>query len=316
MPARRHELRVEADGAGERLDAWLAMQLPDLSRSRLRALIDEGHVLLQGQACRASARVKAGQSVAVEVPAAVSATPQPEDIPLTIVYEDSDLLVLDKPAGIAVHPGAGRPSGTLVNALLRHVKDLSGIGGVLRPGIVHRLDRGTSGLLVVAKNDAAHRHLAAQFAARTVEKEYLAVVHGTPAPPAGSIRKAIGRDPVQRKKMSVRATKPRAAESAYTTVERLDGAALVKIRIHSGRTHQIRVHMASIGHPVAGDDVYGGTRQPSSKSTAAREALHSLSRPALHAARLSFAHPVTGARVELESRLPEDLSALVTALRL
>jgi 23S rRNA pseudouridine1911/1915/1917 synthase len=315
VAAARHRLEVDAGGAGQRLDAWIAAHLPELSRSRVQALIDDGRVLVNDAPARASARVRAGQTISVEVPAAAPAVPQPEDIPVTVVYEDDRLLVVDKPAGLSVHPGAGRPAGTLVNALLHHVKDLSGVGGVLRPGIVHRLDRGTSGLLVVAKDDAAHRHLSHQFATRTVEKEYLAVVLGTPARVEGTIDAAIGRDPVNRKKMSIRSTRGRAARSAYTVVERLDGAALVRVRIHSGRTHQIRVHMASIGHPVAGDRVYGGTRPPSSRENRAREALTGLARPALHAARLAFLHPGTGERVELSSPLPADLQALLAALR-
>jgi 23S rRNA pseudouridine1911/1915/1917 synthase len=311
----RHRLLVEADGAGQRLDAWIAAHRPELSRSRVQSLIEAGQILVDEKAPRPSSRVRTGQAVTIEVPAAIPAIPQPEDIPLAIVHEDDRLLVIDKPTGLAVHPGAGRPAGTLVNALLHHVKDLSGIGGVLRPGIVHRLDRGTSGLLVVAKDDASHRHLAHQFAARTVEKEYLAVVLGVPARAEGTIQAAIGRDPVHRQKMSIRSRHGRAAESAYSVLERLDGAALVRVRIHSGRTHQIRVHMASIGHPVAGDSVYGGTRTPSSKNPAARAALLGLGRPALHAARLAFTHPGTGERVIFASPLPADIERLLAALR-
>ena len=311
----RHPLTVDAKGAGARLDTWVAAQLPELSRSRIQALIGDGRVTLDGGRARASARLRAGQTIEVEVPPAAAAEPQPEDIPLRIVHEDDRLLVVDKPAGLSVHPGAGRPSGTLVNALLHHVKDLSGIGGVLRPGIVHRLDRGTSGLLVVAKDDAAHRDLARQFAGRTVEKEYMAIVLGVPARKTGSIRAAIGRDPVHRQRMSVRAPRGRAAASDYTVIEALDGAALVRVRIHTGRTHQIRVHLASIGHPVAGDAVYGGTRPPSSRRAASKAALSRLTRPALHAAHLSFTHPGTGARVVFDSPLPADLEDLLAALR-
>jgi 23S rRNA pseudouridine1911/1915/1917 synthase len=245
----------------------------------------------------------------------VAAIPAPEDIPLRVVYEDAHLLVVEKPAGLVVHPGAGQAQGTLVNALLHLVKDLSGVGGVLRPGIVHRLDRGTSGLLVVAKDDETHRALVRQFAGRTVEKEYLAIVHGLPQPPTGTIARPIGRDPVHRQKMSVRAVRGRAARSDYAVIEALDGASLVRIRIHTGRTHQIRVHLASLGHPVAGDPVYGGTRNPSCRRPGARAALLGLGRPALHAARLSFAHPATGERLAFESPLPQDLSEVLEALR-
>ena len=235
----------------------------------------------------------------MEVPPPVLARPRAQDIPLTIVHEDAHLLVLDKPAGLAVHPGAGRAEGTLVNALLHHVKDLSGVGGVLRPGIVHRLDRGTSGLLVVAKDDQTHRALAAQFAGRTVEKEYLALVLGMPSPREGRISAAIGRHPQQRKRMAVRARGGREALTTYRVEEGLDGAALLRVRIHTGRTHQIRVHLASVGHPVAGDRDYGGTRTPSSRRARSRELLAALARPALHAARLSFTHPATGERLHV-----------------
>jgi len=257
----------------------------------------------------------AGEIVSIEWPEARPAEAQPEKIALDILFEDKDLLVLNKAPGIVVHPAAGHAAGTLVNALLHHVRDLSGVGGVLRPGIVHRLDRGTSGLMVVAKDDETHRALAAQFASRKVEKEYLAIVHGVPRARQGVIEAAIGRDPVHRKKMSVRAPRGREARSAYTVVEVFDGAALLRVRVHTGRTHQIRVHLASLGHPVAGDATYGGTRPPSSRRAAARVALEGLPRPALHAARLAFTHPATGERLEFESRLPPDLQDLLPLLR-
>jgi 23S rRNA pseudouridine1911/1915/1917 synthase len=195
------------------------------------------------------------------------------------------------------------------------VHDLSGVGGVLRPGIVHRLDRGTSGLLVVAKDDETHRSLVRQFAGRTVEKEYVALVLGAPARTSGEVDAPIGRDPVHRQKMSVRASRSREARTSWLVEERFDGAALLRLRIHTGRTHQIRVHLASIGHPVAGDAVYGGTRTPSSHRAAAREALQSLDRPALHSARLSFTHPASGERVTFEAPLPPDLVAVLERLR-
>ncbi|HLA77182.1 MAG TPA: RluA family pseudouridine synthase [Vicinamibacteria bacterium] len=308
-------LTVDAAGAGVRLDRWLAGRLPELSRARLQALIEAGHVQLDNGSAKASYRLRSGQTVAILIPEPEAALPDPEDIPLRVVYQDRHLLVVDKPAGLVVHPGAGQHGGTLVNALLHHVKDLSGVGGVLRPGIVHRLDKGTSGLMVVAKDDETHRALTAQFAGRTVEKEYLALVHGVPARAEGEIKAAIGRDPVHRKKMSVRAPRGREARTRYRLTEALDGAALLRVCISTGRTHQIRVHLASLGHPVAGDATYGGTRTPSSRRSASRDALNSLARPALHAARLVFDHPATGARLTFESPWPEDLAGLLEALR-
>jgi 23S rRNA pseudouridine1911/1915/1917 synthase len=308
-------LLTDDDARGERLDVWLARQLPSVSRSRLQALIDEGYVRLDGAPARPSARLRAGQVVRVHVPAPFPAEPQPEDIPIAVVHEDAHLLVVNKPAGLVVHPGAGTSRGTLVNALLRHVRDLSGVGGVLRPGIVHRLDRGTSGLLVVAKDDETHRSLVRQFAGRTVEKEYVALVLGAPARAAGEVNAPIGRDPVHRQKMSVRAPRGREARTSWRVEERFDGATLLRVRLHTGRTHQIRVHLASLGHPVAGDPVYGGRRTPSSRRAAAREALQSLERPALHAARLSFVHPATGEGLTFEAALPPDLEAVLERLR-
>jgi 23S rRNA pseudouridine1911/1915/1917 synthase len=310
-----HSLLTDAEAAGQRLDVWLSRALPSLSRARLQALIAAGHVRLDSRSARASTRLRPAQRVTVHVPPASPAEPQPEDIPLAVVHEDAHLLVVDKPAGLVVHPAAGVSGGTLVNALLRHAKGLSGIGGVLRPGIVHRLDRGTSGLLVVAKDDATHSALVRQFAGRSVLKEYLAVVHGVPRAPAGEIEAAIGRDPLQRKRMSVRVTRGRAAHTSWRLEEAFDGAALLRVRIHTGRTHQIRVHLASLGHPLAGDATYGGTRTPSSRSPAAREALAALERPALHAALLSFSHPATAERVSFRSPLPADLSLLLERLR-
>jgi 23S rRNA pseudouridine1911/1915/1917 synthase len=310
-----HRLVADAEAGGLRLDVWLARRLPSLSRARLQALVAREHVRVDGRPSRASARLRPGQEVVVVVPRPAPAAPAPEDIPLRVVHEDAHLLVIDKPAGLVVHPGAGNPSGTLVNALLRHVTDLSGIGGVLRPGIVHRLDRGTSGLLVVAKDDETHRRLVRQFASRAVEKEYLALVHGVPSARSGEVSAPIGRDPVHRKRMSVRAPRGREARTAWTREETFDGASLLRVRLHTGRTHQIRVHLASIGHPVVGDAVYGGTRAPSSRRAAAREALRALARPALHAARLAFTHPASGERVAFAAPLPADVDLVLERLR-
>jgi 23S rRNA pseudouridine1911/1915/1917 synthase len=308
-------LTVDETGRGARLDVWLTTASRDLSRARIQALIADHRVLVDGRATRASAKLRGGETVTLTVPVPTEAAPAAEEIPLQVVHQDACLLVIDKPAGLVVHPGAGRTQGTLVNALLHLVKDLSGVGGVLRPGIVHRLDRGTSGLLVVAKDDETHRALARQFAGRSVEKEYLAIVHGVPRTKTGTIDLPIGRDPAHRQRMSTRARRGRPARSDFEVLEPLDGAALVRVRIHTGRTHQIRVHLASLGHPVAGDPAYGGTRAPSSRAPGARAALVSLGRPALHAARLSFTHPGTGERLAFESPLPEDLAVLLVALR-
>jgi 23S rRNA pseudouridine1911/1915/1917 synthase len=308
-------LVVDRGEAGVRLDVWLVRAAPELSRARAQALITAGQVLVDDQPLRPSARLRGGETVSLTIPPPLAAVPEPQDIPLHVVYEDEHLLVVEKPAGRVVHPGAGQAQGTLVNALLHLVDDLSGVGGVLRPGIVHRLDRGTSGLLVVAKDDETHRALVRQFAGRTVEKEYLAMVHGHPEPRAGTIALPIGRDPVHRQKMSVRAPRGRTARSDYAVVELLDGAALVRVRIHTGRTHQIRVHLAALGHPIAGDETYGGARAPSARRPEAKVALLGLRRPALHAARLSFTHPGTSARLTFESPLPVDLADALDALR-
>jgi 23S rRNA pseudouridine1911/1915/1917 synthase len=312
---RRFELVAGAEAGGVRLDRFLAQQLPDVSRARVQALIDGGAVSVDGAGTRASLRLREGARVDVTIPEPAAAVPQPEDLPLAVVHDDPGFLVVDKPAGLVVHPGAGAASGTLVNALLHHVHDLSGVGGVLRPGIVHRLDKGTSGLILVAKDDAAHRALAAQFAAREVRKEYVAVVHGVPARAEATIDRPIGRDPVHRRRMAIDVPRARAARSTYAVRERLDGASLLDVRIHTGRTHQIRVHLASLGHPIAGDDLYGGRRTPSCRGADARAALAAFPRPALHAARLAFRHPATGEALAFDSPLPADLQALLDALR-
>jgi 23S rRNA pseudouridine1911/1915/1917 synthase len=309
-----HELVAGPEDAGLRLDAWLARRLPELSRSRLQALIAAGEVRLDGSSARASLRVKPGQRALVRVPAAAAAEPLAQDIPLRVVHEDEALVVVDKPAGLVVHPGAGAPDGTLVNALLARVKDLSGIGGVMRPGIVHRLDRGTSGLLVVAKDDATHRALARQFAARTVEKEYLALVLGSPARAAGEIDAPIGRDPVRRQRMSVKAKRSRAARSSWRVVERFDGACLVRVAIHTGRTHQIRVHLSAAGLPIVGDPVYGRPRYPRVRDGALEARLRSFPRQALHAERIAFHHPVTQQLIEVVAPVPQDLRELLRAI--
>jgi 23S rRNA pseudouridine1911/1915/1917 synthase len=302
-----HRLSVQEADAGARLDRWLARELPELSRARLQSLIEGGHVLLDGRPAKASLRIKAGQRLTVDVPAPVEAAPRAQDIPLAVVHDDAHLLVIDKPAGLAVHPGAGRPDGTLVNALLHHVKDLSGVGGELRPGIVHRLDRGTSGLMVVAKNDRAHQELSRQFHDREVEKEYVALVWGV-VQAGRRIDEPIGRDPQQRQKMSTRARRARTAVTRVTWARHLPGVSLLKVAIATGRTHQIRVHLNAIGHPIVGDSVYGGVHR---RVPGALRPVMRLERPFLHSARLSFTHPRDGRRVEFDSPLPPDLQSVV-----
>ena len=298
---------VEPDHDGSRLDSFLTALLPDQSRSQLQRLIKEGRVTGPSQDLRPSTPVRAGQEYAIDIPAPVPALPQPEALPLRIVFEDPDIVVLDKPAGMVVHPAAGHSRGTLVNALLHHVKDLSGVGGELRPGIVHRLDRGTSGLMVVAKHDRAHQELSRQFRDREVEKEYAALVWGV-VHAGRRIDAPIGRDDKDRQKMSTRARRARSAVTRVTWVRHFRGVSLLKVAIHTGRTHQIRVHLNAIGHPIVGDATYGGVhrRVPHDLRPVMR-----LERPFLHAMRLSFTHPADGRRVDFDSPLPPDLESVI-----
>ncbi|MEN3337828.1 MAG: rRNA synthase [Acidobacteriota bacterium] len=304
--APRH-LTVEPEYDGMRLDHFITALMPEQSRSHIQRLIKDGRVTGPAAPLRASTAVRSGQVFEIDVPAPTEATPEAESLPLLILYQDEHLVVLDKPAGMVVHPGAGHSSGTLVNALLHHVKDLSGIGGELRPGIVHRLDRGTSGVMVVAKNDRAHQELSRQFAEREVDKEYIALVWGLVQ--AGKrIDAAIGRDPAQRQKMSTRARRARSAVTRVTAARHFKGVSLLKVAIATGRTHQIRVHLSAIGHPIVGDPTYGGLHR---RTSATLRAVQRLERPFLHAARLAFTHPADGRRVEFDSPLPLDLQAIV-----
>jgi 23S rRNA pseudouridine1911/1915/1917 synthase len=322
----RQEVIVAAGEAGDRLDRLLAART-GLSRTRVKALILDGAATIGPRTIRDPGyRVNAGEVIAIEVPEAEPAEPQPESIPLHIVYEDSDIIVIDKPAGLVVHPSAGHAKGTLVNALIAHCGDsLSGIGGVKRPGIVHRLDKDTSGLLIAAKTDHAHRALAAQFADHgrqgALQRGYLAFVWGVPDRPKGTIEAPIGRDPKSRDKMAVRAGGRRAV-THWQVLERFSGkngrpvASLLACRLETGRTHQIRVHLAHIGHPLLGDDVYGpGFRTKASQlKPAAREALAALGRQALHAYLLAVNHPRTGRLLEFRSELPGELARLHRSL--
>ncbi len=308
-----HQVTLSGDMAGWRFDRALATALPTLSRERLKALISAGDVAVAGTTVRdPSRKVAGGEVVAVAVPAPTPATAQAQDIPLQIVFEDEHLLVVDKPAGLVVHPAAGNLDGTLVNALLHHCAGrLSGIGGVARPGIVHRIDKDTSGLLVVAKTDRAHEGLAGQFAAHSVERAYLAVVAGRPMPLAGRIEGALARSSANRQKMAIVADgRGKHAVTHFRTLQPLKDAATVECRLETGRTHQVRVHMMSIGHPLLGDPVYGRTR-PSH-----RDVLHELNfrRQALHARTLGFFHPVNKDKLTFESPIPPDIQELISLL--
>lgn len=304
------EFTVADDGAGTRVDVYLAGLVPGCSRSQIQRLIREGQVRVGARAVRPNTSVHAGDAITVDVPQPSPATPSPEPLPLSVVYEDSDFIVIDKPPGMVVHPGAGHSGGTLVNALLHHIRDLSGIGGELRPGIVHRLDRGTSGLLVVAKNDAAHVELSRQFHDREVEKEYVALVWGL-VHAGRRIDLPIGRDPVSRHKMSARARRARSAVTRITRANDLGGVTLAHVAIATGRTHQIRVHLSAIGHPVVGDPTYGGVRR---HLPAPLGALARLDRPFLHAARLVLHHPSDKRRLEFAAPLPADLQGVLDSI--
>jgi 23S rRNA pseudouridine1911/1915/1917 synthase len=302
---------VSAEAEGERLDRYLAGEIPNYSRSQIQRLIDDGHVVVpRVKRTKANVQLREGDQVEVTLPEPSASTLQAEDLPLPILFDDPDIVVVDKPAGMVVHPAAGNPDGTLVNALLHHVKDLSGVGGAIRPGIVHRLDKGTSGVMVVAKNDAAHQELARQFHDREVEKEYVALVWGL-VHQRKRIEAAIGRDPKHRQKMSTRASRAREAVTRITWARDLRGVTLCRIAIFTGRTHQIRVHLSAIGHPIVGDALYGGSHR---RVPHQFRAVQSLTRPFLHAERLAFTHPRTGERMTFTAPLPADLEEVARAV--
>lgn len=298
---------------GYRLDKALA-DATGLSRERIKSLLGEGRVKLDGQVVvQASIKPAVGTAYIVSVPAATAAEAAAQDIPLDVVFEDEHLLVINKPAGLVVHPAAGNPDGTLVNALLHHCREqLSGIGGVARPGIVHRIDKDTSGLLVVAKSDKAHEGLASQFADHSITRAYRAIVAGRPIPATGTVTGAIARSNTNRKKMAIVTDgRGKHAVTHYSTLETFDGATLIECRLETGRTHQVRVHMSSIGHALLGDPTYG--RTPSKfRPTLAR---HAFARQALHAAELGFDHPVSQEKMHFEIGLPADMTGLIEDLR-
>ena len=314
--------------AGQRVDSALA-ELAGLSRSQARRWIDEDRVRLDAKPCRPSQRVGAGAVIEASPPEPLASPLSPEPIPLAILHEDEDLIVIDKPAGLVVHPAPGHPGGTLVNALLHHCSDLAGVGGVLRPGIVHRLDQGTSGVVVAAKTDAAHRGLAAQFHDHSVERVYLALVRGVPGADSGRTERPIGRHPRDRKRMSVGSRSPRPACTNWRVLRRFpaSGHAWLELRPETGRTHQIRVHLASIGLPIAGDPLYGRSRRQGRRPRSEPKASEGgplqegrppgglpPGRPALHAAVLGFTHPRTGVRLRFEAPLPSDLAGLLAVV--
>ncbi|HYX90659.1 MAG TPA: RluA family pseudouridine synthase [Myxococcaceae bacterium] len=310
-PERRVHV-VPPEARGERLDQHLSSAFPDLTRSRIQALIDEGRVRIDGRAPKASLRIRGGERVELELAPPAPAQPVAQELPLQILYEDADLVVVDKAPGMVVHPAAGHAEGTLVNALLYQVKDLSGIGGELRPGVVHRLDKDTSGCLVVAKNELALAALQAAFKGRTVNKTYLALVHGVPRRAEGTIQTLYGRHPIHRKRFTGRSKSGKPAVTAYRLRKRFEGAALLEVDLLTGRTHQVRVHLSEMGHPLLCDALYGGARKGRG---AVAEAQHALKRQALHAWKLAFAHPRTGQPLAFEAPLPSDFARALELLR-
>src|SRR5688572_1053079 len=304
-------ITVQPEHDGLRLDRVLASEISGYSRSQLQRLIEEGHITLpRVKAVKPNTSVREGDVITVLLPEPIAPVAVAEALPLEIVYQDPDVIVVNKPAGMVVHPGAGHESGTLVNALLHHVTDLSGIGGELRPGIVHRLDKGTSGVMVVAKHDRAHQELARQFHDREVEKEYVALVWGL-VQQRKRIDMPIGRDPVHREKISTRARRARSAVTRVTWARHIPGLSLLRIAIQTGRTHQIRVHLNAIGHPIVGDSLYGGVHRRVPNHL---RAVQRLNRPFLHAERLAFTQPTTGETLEFKAPLPEDLRAALDAV--
>src|SRR5579859_3254333 len=304
---RAAKLIVAAEDAGQRLDRFLAAHLPDFSRTRIQSLLDHGHARVNGAPAKRSHRVQPGDAVAIEIPPPTPMHAQPEAIPLEILYSDEELIVVNKPAGMVVHPGAGVKTGTMVNALLHEFGargELSSIGGELRPGIVHRLDRETSGALLVARNDKTHRALSDQFRDRKIEKTYVALLHGRLKDDTGRIELPVARDLHRRVRMTTRRREGRAARTDWRVRMRLDGFTFVEADLHTGRTHQIRVHFSALGHPVAGDTLYGAPAQPKIGATT----LPSLGRNFLHAAHLHFLHPTTGKVIDVRAPMPSDLA--------
>jgi len=305
-------ITINEPAAGQRIDAFLASRIEQLSRTRLQRAIDDGDVLVNARIVKPSYRLRAGDEIEIDLPEPPPVELQPEPIPLSVVYEDADLIVVDKPAGLVVHSGAGINSGTLANALVHHFNELSGAAGRMRPGIVHRIDKETSGLLVVAKNDFIHERLSDQFRDRRVYKLYQALVYGRVKSDRGEIESRIGRSPRNRTRMAVlQGGAGRPAHTIYEVDRRFDGFTLLRVQIKTGRTHQIRVHLANIGHPVVGDSTYGGGREDSIKSARLRRQIRALNRQFLHASELQFTHPRSGEQLRFSSSLPVELTGFL-----
>ncbi len=310
----QHEFTVPEELEGIRLDRCLAKLNPDWTRSRARKLIDDDHVLLNNASGKASTTVHTGDSVIVDEPPPRPLEVEGEDIPLNVIHEDTDLLIINKPAGLVIHPAAGNPSGTLVNALLHYCKDLSGIGGVERPGIVHRLDKDTTGIMIVAKSDRAHLALSIAFRQHTIGKTYLAVCYGTPKTEDGVVDAPIDRHPRNRREMAV-VKEGRPSRTLYDVEQAFEGTSMVSCHPVTGRTHQIRVHMAHVGHAIVGDPLYAGRQWRNLPDARIQSACRSFPRQALHARRIAFEHPVTKEAVEFEAPLPPDIEELLQLLR-
>jgi len=310
-------LTVGAEAEGCRIDSFIAAGIGEISRTRIQQAIEDGDVLVNNRTVKSSYKLRAGDALEIDLPERPTIDLLPEPIPLKILYEDEDLVVVDKPAGMVVHPGAGIDSGTLANALAHHFNRLSGVAGKIRPGIVHRLDKETSGLLIVAKNDYSHEKLSDQFRDRQVEKKYVALVYGRIAQASGEIEARIGRSPRNRTRMAVlRGGAGRFALTAFDVVQRFDDFTLLSVRIKTGRTHQIRVHLAHIGHPVVGDSTYGAGREKQVRSPNLRHEIQALGRHFLHSTKLAFGHPRTGRALEFNSPLSPELEAFLSKIPL